>query len=184
MKKIKIFIFTLIFAAFITILCSCSENKTQYTVEKNSIVYEVNKESNTISDGTNTYEYTFSGNDYDYRVDITYPDGSTYWWDMNGYSGSGGWSDDYNPEKYVDGDILTDVILEDAPKASNIRGGDIVAIILLILIGILNIALPDVAWYLEYGWRYKDAEPSDAAIIFNRIGGVVAIVIAVVIMIM
>ena len=55
-------------------------------------------------------------------------------------------------------------------------------VILLILVGIFNIALPDVAWYLQYGWRYKDAEPSDAALVFNRIGGVAAIIMAVIMM--
>ena len=172
--------FTLVFAILLFIMCSCSAPQTKYTIEKNGIVFEVNKESNTISDGTNVYSYKFEGNEADYEVDITYPDGSTYWWDMHGYSGSGGWSDDYNPQKYPDGDILTDVILEKAPKASKHGGESMFAIILLIALGIFNIVSPRTAWYLGYGWRYKNAEPSDVAIGFNVFGGVVAIIIAII----
>ena len=166
----------------IFVLCSCSSVQKQYTVEKNGITFEVNKENKTISDGTNIYIYNFEGNDSNYDVDITYPDGSTYWWNMKEYGGSGGWSDNYDPQKYVDGDVLTNVLLEDAPKAPKHTRGNSIAIFLLIVLGIFNIVAPHSAWYLEYGWRYKDAEPSDLAISFNRLGGVVAVVIAIVLL--
>ena len=182
MKKQHCIAIIFCLAFFILILCSCSTPQSQYTVEKNGISYQVNKENKTISDGTNIFKYDFVGNDSYYKVDITYPDGSTYWWDMKGYGGSGGWSDDYDPKKYVDGDVLTDVLLEEAPKAPEHSGGNVIAIILLIALGLFNIAAPYTAWYLEYGWRYKDAEPSDLAIGFNRLGGVIAVVIAVVLL--
>lgn len=180
MKKKQLISFIFVFMILVLLLCSCSSPKTQYTIEKNGIKFEVNKENKTISDGTNTYNYNFVGNDSDYKVDITYPDGSTYWWNISNYSGYGGWSDDYDPQKYIDGDILTDVLLEDAPKAPKHSGGNLIFIILLIALGIFNIAAPHASWYLEYGWRYKDAEPSDLAIGFNRFGGVVAIIIAII----
>lgn len=53
---------------------------------------------------------------------------------------------------------------------------------LLILIGLFNLITPETSWYLKYGWRYKDAEPSEAAIVFGRIGGVVAILIGIVLL--
>ena len=161
-------------------LCSCTPAPTKYTVDKNGVTYEINKENKTISDGSNIFKYEFEGNESDYEVNITYPDGSTYWWDMSGVMGNGGWSDGYDPDKYVDGDVLTNILLEDAPKATKHSGGSIIAIILLIALGIFNVAVPHAAWYLEYGWRYKDAEPSDFALGLNRFGGVVAIIIAVI----
>jgi len=165
-------------AAIFLLFCSCSPAPTEYSVEKNGITYEVNRDNKTISDGTNIFSYEFSGNESDYNVNITYPDGSTYWWDMNGYSGSGGWSDNYDPEKYADGDILTEVLLTSAPKAPK-NGGNIMIAFLFIIIGIFNIAAPHAAWYLEYGWRYKDAEPSDSAIAINRIGGIIAVIVGI-----
>jgi hypothetical protein len=49
--------------------------------------------------------------------------------------------------------------------------------VIFIVIGILNIAFPTAGWYMRYGWQFKNAEPSDAALIMSRIGGVIAIVI-------
>ena len=53
--------------------------------------------------------------------------------------------------------------------------------IIFILAGIFNLVAPDAAWYLSRGWQYKDAEPSDAALVVTRIGGV-AIVIGIVLL--
>lgn len=47
--------------------------------------------------------------------------------------------------------------------------------ILLILLGIANAAAPRVMWRINYGWRYKDAEPSNTALLVSRVGGVIAI---------
>lgn len=48
-------------------------------------------------------------------------------------------------------------------------------------IGLFNILAPNAAWQLNYGWRFKNAEPSDAAIEMSRIGGIVAIIVGVLI---
>lgn len=49
-----------------------------------------------------------------------------------------------------------------------------------IMIGLINVVSPETGWHLSYGWRYKDAEPSDAALTSGHIGGVVAIVIGII----
>lgn len=180
MKKVLIFLL----AAWMTLgLCACVGSKsTVYTITKNGIDYVVDTENNTIFDGTNTYQYTFSGTSSNYEVEITYPDGSNYWWHMqdNGAfsSGAGGWSEDYDANRYVDGDVLCDVLSEEAPAEAN--SGKTVAIVFLIAVGIFNLASPRTAWELEWGWRFKNAEPSDMALAMNRIGGGIAIVVAVV----
>ena len=127
MKKKRIISLVFLLMIVCIVLCSCTQTQKHYTIEKNGVIFEVNKETNTISDGNYTYIYSFEGNNSDYKVDITYPDGSTYWWDMKGYGGSGGWSDNYDPQKYIDGDVLTNVLLEDAPKAPKHSGGNIIA---------------------------------------------------------
>lgn len=123
------------------------------------------------------YQYEFSGNKSSYDVNITYPDGSTYWFHMSGGAGHGGWSDDYDEDRYVDGDTLSDVLLEKAPKEVN--SGNWLAALIIAIVGIFNIVSPYSAWYLEYGWRYKNAEPSDIALGLNRVVGVIAVVAAV-----
>ena len=49
-----------------------------------------------------------------------------------------------------------------------------------IVIGLINVISPETGWYLSHGWRFKDAEPSDASLTLGRIGGVVAIIFGVI----
>lgn len=58
----------------------------------------------------------------------------------------------------------------------------IIAVIVIIL-GIIELASPQTAWYLSYGWRYKNAEPSEAALIIERIGGVIGIILGIILLI-
>lgn len=53
---------------------------------------------------------------------------------------------------------------------------------ILIIIGILNIAFPQAMWMISDGWKFKDSEPSDAALLLHRFGGVVGIIIGLVAM--
>lgn len=48
---------------------------------------------------------------------------------------------------------------------------------IFIIIGILNIAFPRAGWYMKYGWQFKNAEPSEAAMIMARVGGVIGVII-------
>ena len=171
MKRIICLIINLL---LITLLCACS---SAYTVEVHGREYVVDREKRTISDEWHTYEYTFSGNSSSYNVRITYPNGAEYWFNNNGAIGTGGWTDGYGEKQYADGDTLCDVLLEKAPKEGSAE--KIFIGIFLLAVGIFNATKPETAWYLEYGWRFKDAEPSDSAIALNRLGGAVAIIVAV-----
>ncbi|MBO5253428.1 MAG: hypothetical protein J6C51_05740 [Clostridia bacterium] len=53
------------------------------------------------------------------------------------------------------------------------------AVVLLIALGLFAVLSPQTVWYLEYGWRFKDAEPSNLALTLNRIGGIVSIALGV-----
>ena len=72
------------------------------------------------------------------------------------------------------------MLLEKAPREAN--SGNIFAAVFVAAIGVFNIVSPYTAWYLEYGWRYKNAEPSDIALGLNRVVGVIAVIVAVVIL--
>lgn len=54
--------------------------------------------------------------------------------------------------------------------------------LIIIIIGILNIAFPQAMWMLSDGWKFKDSEPSDAALIMHRLGGAVGIIVGLVVM--
>lgn len=52
----------------------------------------------------------------------------------------------------------------------------------IVAVGIFNLVSPYSAWYLEYGWRYKNAEPSDLALQVCRVSGGVAILAAIILL--
>lgn len=54
---------------------------------------------------------------------------------------------------------------------------------ILLLAGIFSAASPYHSWYLSYGWRFKDAEPSDAALVLQRISGVIAVIVGLILLI-
>ena len=49
--------------------------------------------------------------------------------------------------------------------------------IICLLIGLFNLFCPYGAWFLGYGWRYENAEPSDLMLIATRIiGGFITLI--------
>ena len=187
-------VFILLFAVMLGLsLCACAEKQSQtdvyapYSVEYNHTLYTVtpaDETTGTISDGTETYFYQYEPRIQGYRVKFTYPDGETYTWTDDGGSMSGTTSSGFDFDKYPDGWTLSDILLQNGSAKTAQKAEKNVALILLLLVlGIGNAAFPKAAWYLETGWKIKDAEPSDAALAWNRGIGIVVIVVAVIMMI-
>lgn len=164
-------------------LCACAEKKEQtvYTVAKGDAVYTVDTENGTISDGTDLYRYeiSFGGGSGSWRIDVTYPDGSTYWWEETENSGTGRCSADFEYGKYPDAAALADVVKKARPDTGRYRGSPGLGAVLL-TVGLFNAITPRTSWYLSRGWYYKNAEPSEAALFVYRAGGVFAAVLGVV----
>lgn len=181
-------IFALIFAAAM-LLAGCKKEPlpTVYTVYSYGATYIVDTENCTISDGTYTYGYEYA--DFGNSVDFTYPNGEVYGASItvasNGIGGmsAGAISADYD---YSSGytDPLTLYRALTSPRETE-KASDTNPLVALLLcgVGIFNLAAPKVSWYLSYGWRFKDAEPSDAYMALARIGGGIAIVIGVIMLI-
>lgn len=51
---------------------------------------------------------------------------------------------------------------------------------LLLIVGGLSAISPETAWQLNMGWKFKDAEPSDAYLLYTRIVGIVSCLIGLV----
>ena len=195
-KRISLF---LLAALVIVSLCACAEKQTQNALEpyttgwdgKSYTVTPIDSGKGTISDGTNTYSYRYGSAGNGYSVTFTYPDGETYTWMQNGSvsSGttfsSGSASLNYDPDKYPDGMTLQRVLAHSpsAKKTEEKSNKNVGLIFFLLVIGVINTAWPQAAWYLETGWKIKDAEPSDAALGWNRGVGIVMLVIAVILII-
>lgn len=184
MKKALVFLL----AALLSISacdCASSGRSSAYTVARNGTEYTVDWENGTISDGDNAYQFTFSGSSSGYNIRITYPDGSTYSWNMQRSGGtgfgSGGGSADYDANRYVGGDVLCDILESGAPAPSKeFTPGKVLVVIILLGIGLFNILSPQTAWYLSEGWKFRDAEPSDLALGLARAGGAACCLIGVI----
>lgn len=155
------------------LLAACGADKGDpnvYDVEYNGKIYSVNQTESTISVDGYTCEFNVTGSQHDQRFTVTYPDGSTY----SGSGWAGSHSEGFDPEQYVSGDILWEVLEQDRPgtRQNNTHGG---LGILLLIFGVLEAAFPQVSWWLSHGWRYKNAEPSDLALGLGRTAGIIMI---------
>lgn len=190
--KRTISVFALILAAAM-LLAGCKKEPLPkvYTVYSYGAPYTIDTQSRTISDGTYTYgyEYAASGS----SVSFTYPDGNVYSAGIQSAnsSGAGGVSAgsvsadyDYN-SGYTDPLSLCYALASprETKRAASSGSNHPFVALLLCGVGIFNLAAPKASWYLSYGWHFKDAEPSDAAITLSRIGGGIAIVIGVIMLI-
>lgn len=134
---------------------------------------------------TEEYRYEFSGDKEDYRCEIRFPDGSDWNWSQRDGSGtgSGSWYDSHMiSSPYPDPDDLCEIIIESRVKPVSFGGTKILAILFLAGAGLFQLLAPQTAWYLSYGWRYKNAEPSEAALVMGRISGVIVLIVAVILL--
>ena len=173
-----------VLAALVLSLSACAEKQTQNALEPYSTGWDgrvytvtpIDNDKGTISDGTNTYSYRYDASGTGYSVTFTYPDGETYKWSDNG---TGATSLGFDFEKYPDGWTLKRV-LEASPSAKNEAKSakNWGLILVLLFIGGVNTACPQLTWHLDVGWKVKTAEPSEAALAWNRGIGVVLLIIA------
>lgn len=169
-------------ALCLMLLAACGEktgDANVYDVEYGGKIYTIDQINRTIEvDGyVCEFQVTSSGNGAKFQV--TYPDGSTYFWNQSGNMGAGGWSDDYDENRYVSGQTLWDVLEQDRPGAQKNSGYWFIGL-LLVALGAFQTASPRTSWYISHGWRYKNAEPSDLALGLGRVGGVIIIIIGII----
>ena len=83
--------------------------------------------------------------------------------------------------KHPSGMELNGVLMRTRPAEKKEK--PVAVILVLLFVGAFNAAWPTGAWYLEVGWKFRDAEPSDAALGWNRASGVLALIVAVILII-
>lgn len=155
-------------------LWGCAPAQSVVTVDASyqgkNITFTVDTENRTIYDGQHTYSYQIRGN----STYISYPNGASYYETRNDSIANIGWSDNYDANSYMDGDMLITVLGQATPEK---RGGNAFVNLFLIGLGAFYAFAPHAAWYLSYGWHYKDAEPSNASLAVARISGVIMMVL-------
>ena len=183
----------------IFVLTACGSDRAwfQYGQEE----YEINYEEGTvIINYLPEFEpiyFTLTKNGNEYRCNITYPDGSTYWEKQtknklsNGVIVSYQWQEGVNygyGEGFVPQSLpestLADAIIDNAvDKPASISFGRIAMVIVIACVAIWQISSPESAWHWGPGWHYKNAEPSEASLALGQISGVVMLVMALILLI-
>lgn len=172
-------------------LSACAKQTESYTVpytieRSDGTVYTITPSDDTagtISDGTYTYSYRYSSAGNGYRVTFTYPDGETYTWVENGSSGRGEASLDFDFEKYPSGMVLKGLLRKVRTTQADASTKSWGLIFFLLFVGAINTVWPRGVWYLDIGWKVKDAEPSESALAWSRGTGIVLLIVALIMMI-
>lgn len=156
------------------VLAGCSAAPTKpYTVDINNDTLTIDPINCTITHGEDVYSYAITTRgETTVEYEITYPNGARYYETSTKSGGHSGWSEDYDESRYLSGNQLVWALESQVPRSG---GGNVAAGLLLLTLGAWHTFSPYSAWYISYGWRYKDAEPSDAALLFTRIGGIACI---------
>ena len=175
MKHLPILLPLLILAL---ILSGCGKQSPEpytYTFSRDNqvITLTVNPETRTILDGTDVYDYVAEKHGSITSYVITYPNGATYHWTATEHGGAGGWSDDYDETTYISGSILVFAIEEGMTRE---KQGNLALGLLIVLLGGIHALFPKIPIYIKYGWRFENAQPSEAYLLVTRIGGILAVI--------
>ena len=130
----------------------------------------------TSENGTYTFEYGVSGNSIVFTVN--YPDG--YVFSQTEINGGFATPAEYNSierknKGYIDLFSLNysiEGVMDNARGTSNNGSPSILLALALIGVGAWNFFEARSVWYLFRGWWYKNAEPSDLALMLYRLAGV------------
>lgn len=180
MKKITVIILYLV---LVLSLVGCSREQIPEhnikTFSKNGAVYTIDTEKCIIQDNQNTYSYVFGAS----GTTIIYADGQSFSWKESNGMEISSTSLNFDYSTHVDPLILLEVIKDAYHTNNKINIEDAGIGIILLMIGITDAAWPEKIWLLNWGWRYKNAEPSELAIGIYRVGGIIAVVIGLILII-
>ncbi len=181
---------TLICLALIFLMLSvggCSnKEKNKWTVDGKEVT--INQSENIITYDNEIYTYEKNKS----YIQITYPNKMVY---REEYSSSGistsTWSADPNLSTgiidittygYLSERMIIDTILKysseiDPNARFSLSGRSPILGFIITILGAIVIIFPKGSWYLNYGWRYKNSEPSKVAINVQRVSGAIAVIV-------
>lgn len=168
----------IVYVAFFLILlflCACGGKREPYEKKVGGLTYVVNPVEQTITLGKKLYTYSLEGD----SVTIQFPDGKTLRGDYSGGNGLaivGSLDEQISMYSFE----LFDVLEDEYERKNTYHGPNWLLVLFLLGMGAWNAFSPETSWYVSYGWRYKDAEPSNFALAANRVIGVGLIIIGII----
>ena len=148
-------------------------------VEVDGHALVVDFQAGTITGEGEVYSFAIQGD----SIRIDYPNGVSFVRTGNATAGYGPVDQPFSTAGYLSEDTLFKA-LEGGDTEGGWRPGSYAPLALLLLpLGIFSLAKPERAWYVSWGWRYKNAKPSDGALLAQQLEGVVLVVIGIVVMV-
>lgn len=95
--------------AFVLISCK-SKVQDSYEVQYNGKTVTIDPLTNTIICDDYQYKYEVVRSTIETATTITYPNNAKFWWKEEENHAGGGWSDNYDPTKYIPGEDLLSMI--------------------------------------------------------------------------
>lgn len=193
MKKFAVF---LLLALLIFSLAACAREQLGYERTVNGETYLIDTKNHTLTHDGKVYTYSIteiSSNAYARYglLRVQYPDGTWYEREIDddGYLGLSyeKTSSNYDENTYPRGADLCYALEKETIKAavgeedgdSSERNVIVFVSVFLILAGGVNVAFPQLGVYLKHAMWVKDAEPSEFAIAYSRVVGVIFIALGI-----
>ena len=191
-KIFRIPLFLLIVTLLVT-LCGCSRLEapvgniigTDFSANGTLVDYSLSAQTKELTYNGTRYTFDISYSDNSITYTIYYPNGGMYYETRGSGGGPIGWSDKYEPllttpsgEELVEFLSQRYYISHSAPSVVNI-----VMALICLGVGCFNLFLPEAAWYWAHmfrSWQYESVEPSDAGIVWTRMGGIFIIIMGVI----
>ena len=184
MKKLRILPLVLI---LVLLLGGCQRSRVcDVTVDGVTLTVDLNK--HVICHGSEEYTYLSMGigtsNSMSGYVCFTYPNNATY---EQHYTQNGSQetlqkvvrSDDYDPDRYVPGEILFQALRLAEKQLANVKPiniRELIAGIVLLITGLPNALFPEACWYIRHffvSWMYQNPDPTEEALRYVRGEGIV-----------
>lgn len=179
-KKSKVMHLVLMLTLLLVVLAGCSTKSNSVTID--GIEVTIDLENSQVIADENAYAYVTD----EAQIEIEYPNGIIFRRVYESDGTTDDWIktseavDDAYLEKmgYLKPNVLINQVIRFSPDGDKAKEDSPSALgIFLITLGILNVAFPRWFWNIQYGWRYKNTEPTETAINLQRLGGVVAIIV-------
>ena len=107
--------FAVLLLVLVLVLSGCGGSKP-YEAATNWGVVTIDPEAKTITRGNDVYTYEISISRTVTTTTLSYPNGATYYLSSYGINSNSGWSDDYDENRYIPGDVLISLLEREYPQ--------------------------------------------------------------------
>ena len=153
-------------------------NNVMLTFDYDEKTITASNKWNDTGEANAVYCYEYDGG----NITIIYPNGATWIESPTSTGAVISWDDNYDPQRYIEGDVFVPYLKQAyMPQYREGIVGIGFACLIMAAVGVVMIKAPEELIEMKYGWRFKNAEPTEFAVWEVRIGGIIVVVVAVVI---